>query len=678
MLDKPLSRIKIKGKLFLIILPLAALAIAGYLTHLAEKLEVVNLIRKEIAGVKCIKDLKELISHIQKHRDKAAQYLGLTDETDKTRIKEEITAIRQKVNESAKSAFLSCESIEHSEFLKGEHHEGHIEEIKSKWTEIESKPFSEESFDAHTELIEVLFHYVAHIADESNLVFDPDHLTHYLWHVSELILDFGEVLSKLKAGAIEASVKGKISKEEERKITYLTMFAKTESDSLEYNLNEFIRNLPLQIRRDLETTYLNFKSELSANLSSIESDLLDGDDVISLDSSFISYSFDRTINLGYDLFDHATSILISELSDRLKRTYTTVFFSSILYMGLILITLAFVFIVSGNIASRIRGLCSAFSKASGGDLTSRYSVDSSESDEIGDLSRYFNDLLNSLVSIIRTTADVSHKLFDIGTSVKQAANSSFKEVEKEGQMLSALSTAAEELSAVASDILRNTQVILDFNKRMERESQEVGKMIRLSFEGIKKMNEEFPSIVSLVEDIVRKMAELKRVVGVIEDVADQTNLLALNAAIESARAGEQGRGFAVVAEEVRKLAQKTRAESSVIRKRIEEFEKILKEVTTRIQLFDNEIRTYYSGATEGMRRTDEILKQISEARKNIAAISSAVEEHNQSVNELAKNTEQVAEASHKIKEMMVDVTSDISALHNHADNLKEIISRFRY
>lgn len=65
------------------------------------------------------------------------------------------------------------------------------------------------------------------------------------------------------------------------------------------------------------------------------------------------------------------------------------------------------------------------------------------------------------------------------------------------------------------------------------------------------------TMVYLLDDVQKDVAELEKSIGDIDGINRQTNFLALNATIEASRAGEAGRTFAVVAQEVRHLSRST-------------------------------------------------------------------------------------------------------------------------
>jgi twitching motility protein PilJ len=78
--------------------------------------------------------------------------------------------------------------------------------------------------------------------------------------------------------------------------------------------------------------------------------------------------------------------------------------------------------------------------------------------------------------------------------------------------------------------------------------------------------------------------EISGMVKVIGDISAQTDMLAFNASIEASRAGEQGRGFSVVAEQVRALAEKTKALTDQIDKLVRDTQAETAEAVTQMEV----------------------------------------------------------------------------------------------
>jgi methyl-accepting chemotaxis protein len=72
-----------------------------------------------------------------------------------------------------------------------------------------------------------------------------------------------------------------------------------------------------------------------------------------------------------------------------------------------------------------------------------------------------------------------------------------------------------------------------------------------------------------MSETINRLGERTQAVGdimtTVNDLAEQSNLLSVNAAIEAAKAGDAGKGFAVVAQEVKSLAEQSKAAVSQVR-----------------------------------------------------------------------------------------------------------------
>lgn len=338
-----------------------------------------------------------------------------------------------------------------------------------------------------------------------------------------------------------------------------------------------------------------------------------------------------------------------------------------------------------------------------GDLTQEIHVKSK--DEIGQMAEAFNKTMSTLRTMLRQVRQTSDQVAlsseDLLASAEQTASStnqvvlSIQEVantvdiqdKNTAESVTAINEITRGIQHIASSITTvaetANETMLQANKGNEYIQKVVGQ--------VNHIYQSSSETIDVMTKLEQRSQEIGRIIDVITGIAEQTNLLALNAAIEAARAGEFGRGFAVVADEVRKLAEQSR-QSAV---QIVELIKVIQEDTTAAVEKSN---VGNSLAKEGLilaEETGKSFENILYAVENVRSqtqelsavaeqISASVEQVNSSIEEIARlaktnsvHATEIASSSEEQLATMEEVTASANTLQNMAEQLRELVNRFK-
>ena len=295
-------------------------------------------------------------------------------------------------------------------------------------------------------------------------------------------------------------------------------------------------------------------------------------------------------------------------------------------------------------------------------LDLRATVETTATNEIGDMVGSFNELIERLRNVVGSVGGKVDQISGAIVSLHKVSEELSETSTEERRVI--LSTAES-----VTDMTRNIGDMVEASAEMKNASDSIAKLIHDVTDAARQavnVAEGTAATVTELDDNSRKIDDVLRVIS---GIADQTNLLALNATIEAARAGESGKGFAVVANEVKELAKETADATGSIFGSIEAIKTSTAAAISAIE----EIHKMIGMIAEMQVHIGAAVEQQAAASSNIGQSATHSKE---SVEAIAATMRSVEELSERNNAVSQSILSSAGELESTGSDLRNAISVF--
>lgn len=323
--------------------------------------------------------------------------------------------------------------------------------------------------------------------------------------------------------------------------------------------------------------------------------------------------------------------------------------------------LAASYLLTLNVVRPTRVLLEAARGMAEGDLRRR--VDTGTRDELGDLSRAFNEMSDNLRLMVGQIVENAGSLAASSQELSASAQEVSAAVDQMASTTTEVSAESEKGAAGSREAAARAGNVMGLADRGMASVKDTGQAMKL-------IQESSLNAAGSVKKLSEHSVQIGRITELITAIAEQTNLLALNAAIEAARAGEQGRGFAVVAEEVRKLAEQSAGAAKDIASLIS---RVQQETMNAVRDMES-VRGQVDGGVNAVNDTGLLFEEIiGEIRETVDSVSGVVEGALRS----SGGIQQISASIQQINSVVQNVASSSHELAGMSEELQGLVARFK-
>ncbi|WP_438823697.1 methyl-accepting chemotaxis protein [Bacillus sp. JJ1764] len=287
-------------------------------------------------------------------------------------------------------------------------------------------------------------------------------------------------------------------------------------------------------------------------------------------------------------------------------------------------------------------------------------------------------VLSTSAQLSGMTKETSAAISEVAISIEQIAQGAglqAKNVQVGYDQMKGLSEKLDDISSATANMNHVSQHSMELsNKGLER--------VVLLTDKAAETKSSTLEVASIIKDVDVRMEEINTIIDAITKITEQTNLLSLNASIESARAGEHGRGFAVVANEVRKLAEQSKASADEIKRIVDSIKGVVKQAVEAMDRTNLAVNEQDQAVIETKAIFHDILTSVQDLTQKVVNVEVSVKESqtnkdtvSHEIDSITAVSEQTAAATEEVSASAEQISATMISFTQHAAGLKELSER---
>jgi methyl-accepting chemotaxis protein len=273
----------------------------------------------------------------------------------------------------------------------------------------------------------------------------------------------------------------------------------------------------------------------------------------------------------------------------------------------------------------------------------------------------FHRMTLNLRDLVRTLQASVQDLSAASTQILASTSEQSAGATEQSAAISETTATVNEVQASAEQAAQTAAEVTQVAQQATHVAGEGVQAVQHATEGMVEIRQRVQSIAQDILALSEQGQQIGEIITTVSELADQSNLLALNAAIEATRAGEQGKGFAVVAQEIRGLAEQSKAATAQVRTILSDIQRATNAAVLATEQGAKGVDNGMQLVEQAGQTIGELSEVVQQASHSSAQIAAAVRQHSVGMEQIAAAMANINQAT---SQSLVATTSTQQAAEN--------------